>query len=814
MRAMAAIRPPVGRRSVNDATLIQPSRFDQERTALVRYGFAIVATVAATVLKFALPASVGQTAPVAVYLGVIMLAAWFGGVGPGLLSTALAAVAGSYWFAAPYDSIRVADADDVVRIVLGAVEGTLITFLAGGLRKARRDALARYDELAVLTEELGTTLQSIGDAVIATDATGAVRRMNPIAEKLTGWELRDADGRQLDEVFVITNEETKQPVESPVARVLREGIVVGLANHTVLTSRDGVERPIADSGAPIRDVQGILRGVVLVFRDVTQEHEIERALLASERRFARILDSGIIGVVVCDHDEAITEANDAFLEMLGYTRQELLDGRIDGAALTPPDWHPARDRARAELAASGRNAPWESELVRRDGSRAPILVADTTLDETHLIKLVVDLGALKRAERERAILETRAQEALSEREHTEALLHQTEDQLRQSQKMEAVGRLAGGLAHDFNNVLSVILSYTEMILARVVADEPLRNDLEEIRTAGRRAADLTRQLLLFSRQKVIKPKALALNELIVGMEKMLRRVIGEDVELVLACAQALGKVWADPGSIDQVIMNLAVNARDAMPTGGRLTIGTANVVLDDASARQLPGMKPGPHVRLTVSDTGVGMDRDVQAHIFEPFFTTKEQGKGTGLGLSTVFGIVRQSEGSIQVESAPGRGTTFRIHLPRTDAVAEVSAPPPPADPRAALRGTETILLVEDEEQVRNVAAGILRRHGYRVLVAQNAGEALLLCERHAGGIDLLLADVVMPGMSGPELARRLAATRPAMRILCMSGYTDDAVARHGGLDTGIAFMEKPFTPESLTQKVRQVLGPVVPEKA
>jgi len=380
-----------------------------------------------------------------------------------------------------------------------------------------------------------------------------------------------------------------------------------------------------------------------------------------------------------------------------------------------------------------------------------------------------------------------------------------EAQFLQAQKMETIGNFAGGVAHDFNNLMTVVLSYAELLAEELEPGDPMRVDLGEIRSAGLRATGLTRQLLAFSRRQVLQPKVVELGEIVAGMENMLRRLIGEDVELATSCAAQLGKVLVDPGQIEQVIMNLAVNARDAMPQGGMLTIETKAVALDEPFAAEHAGIHPGTHVMLAVSDTGTGIDKATQARMFEPFFTTKERGKGTGLGLATVFGIVQQSGGTIWVYSEPGKGTTFKLYFP----VAEHAEPPrasvAPAA-RATLHGTETILLVEDEEAVRTLIRTILTKYGYNVLAAQNVGDAFLLCDQHPAKIDLLLTDVVMPRMSGRQLAERLSPIRPDMKVLYMSGYTDDAVVRHGVLEATLAFIQKPITPEPLARKIRAVL--------
>src|SRR5690349_581069 len=396
---------------------------------------------------------------------------------------------------------------------------------------------------------------------------------------------------------------------------------------------------------------------------------------------------------------------------------------------------------------------------------------------------------------------------VAEKERTVALeaLHHTEKQLLQSQKLEAVGRLAGGISHDFNNLLTVILGYSDIMKRNLPDSHPLRRNVEEIVRASERAASLTRQLLAFSRKQVMQPKVFDMNTVVTDLNKMLRRMIGEDIELRVISQADLGNIKADPVQLEQVIMNLVVNARDAMPKGGKLSIETTNVYLDEAYAREHVSVVPGDYVMLAISDTGCGMNEETRQHIFEPFFTTKDAGKGTGLGLSMVYGIVKQSGGNIWVYSEEGRGTTFKIYFPRVTAEAEeykrmngsVEAP----------KGCETILLVEDAELVRNLARQVLEGAGYRVLEAANAEAAIDLCERINGDrIDLLLTDVIMPGMSGNEMSRVLLARQPGMPVLYMSGYTDDAIVQHGVLEAGINFLQKPFTPGALASKVREVL--------
>ncbi|HTD23455.1 MAG TPA: PAS domain S-box protein [Terriglobales bacterium] len=503
----------------------------------------------------------------------------------------------------------------------------------------------------------------------------------------------------------------------------------------------------------------------------------EEALRQSEARYRSQVQSAVYGIYRSNLQDYFVDVNPALVAMLGYDSvDEVLVLKLSTEVYSDPSERAALlQEHRFSERISGVDVRWK----RKDSKVIQVRLSGRGLcnenGEVESFEMIAEDVTERRA---------------------------LEEQLRQSQKMEAVGRLAGGVAHDFNNLLTVIKGYSELMLDQVKEGDPLRDEVEEVKKAADRAAALTRQLLAFSRKQVLAPKVLDLNQIVTTMERLLRRLLGEDVHLHTQLAADLGRVKADPGQTEQVVMNLAVNARDAMPIGGKLTISTANAVVHD-EGRSEHTIPPGAYVVLNVSDTGIGMDADTRTRIFEPFFTTKEQGKGTGLGLSTVYGIVKQSGGYISVNSEPGMGAAFEIYFPRVDEAVDSSSDIAPGQNR---RGFETILLVEDEDGVRTLTRQILQKHGYTVLETSHGGEALLACENHKHPIHLLLTDVVLSQMSGRELAQRLSQLRPEMKVLYMSGYSEDAIVQHGVLDSGTSFLQKPFNTEALIAQVRAVL--------
>jgi PAS domain S-box-containing protein len=561
-----------------------------------------------------------------------------------------------------------------------------------------------------------------------------------------------------------------------------EMVASGRKNLLYFTHRlaNGELRDVEVHSAPI-----VLQGKKVLYsiiHDISDRRKAERALQEGKERYRKLsrefealLDAIPDNLVSLSPDLKIRWVNRVTSETLGKDTSELVGDYCYGF------WHgrsePCEECPVRESLRSGKP---ESGIVRSPDGRTYELRSVPIRDDNGTVMSVVEVG----------------------RDITE--MKRLEERLLQSHKMEAVGRLAGGVAHDFNNLLTVITGYSELLISHLGEGDPRREEAEQIRKAGNRAAALTRQLLAFSRRQVLQPEILDLNRVVQELETMLRRLIGENMNLVTSLAAGLGKVKVDPGQIEQVVVNLVVNARDAMPGGGKLTIGTANVVIDGEAGRGDGTVPPGSYVLLEISDTGIGMDPGTIANIFEPFFTTKEVGKGTGLGLATVYGIVKQSGGHISVTSDPGKGATFHVYLPRV----EESASEPQKVPvsTASTCGQETVLLVEDSGVVRGLVREILERNGYIVLEASQGSDAILVCSGHKGPIHLILTDVVMPGMSGRELCTMLTPLYPGVKVIYMSGHTDDAIGHHGVLDPGTAYIQKPFTPNALERKVREVL--------
>ena len=574
--------------------------------------------------------------------------------------------------------------------------------------------------------------------------------------------------------------------ECPAAIPFRSGRV---AHHEMRLELSGQLRHIYATAVPIRSLAGEIDETIVMLQDVSDLVVLRQ----SEARKGAVLETALDAILTIDRHGVITEFNRAAETMFGYGRSEAM-GREMAELIIPPALRQRHREGLAHCVRSGESRiigrRIEMTAMRKDGTEFPVELAITRIP---LAESPAFTGYVR---------------DLSERKASEKTLHESEEQLRQAHKMEAVGRLAGGIAHDFNNLLTAITGYGELMLPSSEQGTPLRSNLEQVLKAAHRAAALTRQLLAFSRRQVLEPRVLDINAVVAGILPMLRRLIGEDVELVNAPDPGLARVKADPGQIEQVIMNLVVNARDAMPDGGKLIMETMNEDLDQVYARQHVSVQPGRYVRLAVSDTGTGMDKETKAHIFEPFFTTKERDKGTGLGLSTVYGIVKQSGGYIWVYSEPGRGTTFKIYLSRVDE--EIVDVDPPMPLPGVARGSETILVVEDEEVVCSLTRELLQSRGYTVVEAHHGAEALQICERYEGDIHLVVTDVVMPQMSGPVLAERIAHLRPGIKVLYMSGYTSNALAHLGVPDVDVSCLQKPFTLESLTRKVREVLDRTV----
>ncbi len=627
----------------------------------------------------------------------------------------------------------------------------------------------------VESDRYRTLLENVPEVVFALDMSGRFTYLNRAGEQVLGYERGSALGMNIAEIVV------------PGERVeLEEMLDAALAGKTGLThrlttlTRDGRRLRLDFTTKPLVE-EGRTTGFQGIARDITEREAAERELRLSEERFCQFAEHTREVFYMCDPDfRRIIYVSPAYEAVWGRTCASLY--------LDPQSWmesvHP-EDRASVEKAlqevAEGKQKDLDYRIVRPDGNIRSIWGRAFPMREGEgPVYRVLNLA-----------------EDITERK-------KLEEQLYRAQKMEAVGQLAGGIAHDFNNLLTAILGHAELVMEQLEGQEELRTEVEEIVKAGERAAAMTRQLLAFSRRQVLQPKILDLNSTVTDMERMLRRLIGEHIQLATALDPELGRVRADPAQLQQVLMNLVVNARDAMPQGGSLTIETTNVELDATYCARRELVQPGSYVMLAVSDTGCGMDAATQARIFEPFFTTKQLGEGTGLGLSTVYGIVKQSGGFIWVYSEPGHGTTFKVYLPRIGAESE--APPIVVHTPASPRRSETVLLVEDQREVRNLIRRVLEGRGHKVLDASEGAEAIRIAQEHAGPIHLLLTDLVLPKLSGLQVAEELARLRPEMRVLFMSGYTQNSQARNLMFHSGRPFLQKPFTSKALITKISEVL--------
>lgn len=681
------------------------------------------------------------------------------------------------------------------------------------MEPAKRHSLLRrqlkkcFGESFVVPEEWGAFLDMVDSAYRESDVD---RGMLERSLDLSSQELLDSKARlhavfnQVDTGILIIDADTLSIIEANRKAADMTGYprerMIGRVCHSLVCPAERGQCPVRDLGQAIDQSErallhadgttiDILKTVnpIMIegrkcylesFVDVSARKRADEALRASERQYRTIFERTATANITIAEDTTILMANDNFVDLCGYTKREL-EGKMSWSVFIHPDdaermksLHEMRRRDPGSAPSS-----CEFRFVNRKGQVGDLFMSVALIPETrHSIASMVELTKVKRLE----------------------------SQLVQARKMESVGRLAGGVAHDFNNMLGVIIGNTELALEGIREEGSLKDLLQDVLNAGQRSADLTRQLLAFARRQTVRPKVLDLNDTISGLLKMLCRIVGEHIALEWRPAPALWKVKVDPSQVDQLLANLTVNARDAVGKAGRITIETSNAVCDEACRADRPEWVPGDYVLLTVSDDGCGMDKETQANIFEPFFTTKKEGLGTGLGLATVYGIVKQNGGYIYVDSEPGRGTAFRVYLPRH---LDGSAQPRADEPEANLvGGTETILVVEDERCVLALAHAMLERLGYKVLAAGGKDEAFRLVREHGDDIDLLLTDVVMPDMDGKELSDRILALQPTLKRLFMSGYSEDVIARQGILEEGVKFVSKPFTLKGLSVKVREAL--------
>lgn len=735
------------------------------------YAVSVILVAAALLARTLIEESTGYDPRYLVFLLAVLASGAMHGLGPGLVTAAIGAAAGFVRVHPTADPAYIVEAPATRQFISYLALSFIVCLVSEALLRARRRIEAHARDLRESEASFRLLVDSIADyAILMLDAEGRVASWNAGAERITGYLAPEIIGKHVSLLYLEEGRQSGAP-----ARALDQARREGRAEDEGRRQRKDGSRYWANVVvSALGEADGTLRGYAMVIRDLTARQRSE-AFLSS------VLDSVVDGIIGIDERGTIESFNTSAERLFGYRASEVIGRNVN--VLMPEPYHAEHDgyvqnylrTGKAKIIGIGR------EVVGRrvDGSTFPLelAVSEFLLDgRRHFTGVVRDISEQRKLQ----------------------------DQLRQSQKMEAIGRLAGGVAHDFNNLLTIISGYAQMLLGRLGAADSNRPAIVAVADASERAASLTRQLLAFSRQAVLEPKVLDLNVIITETERMLRRLIGEDVQLHTILDPRIGKVRVDPGQMSQVLMNLAVNARDAMPRGGSLIIETSMIDLDHMYAGAHTDAQPGEHVLLTMTDTGIGMTPEVKSRIFEPFFTTKAAGGGTGLGLATVYGIVRQSGGQIEAYSEVGHGTAFKIYLPA------ITAGAPPTSEIAASggdeRGSETVLLVEDEDGVRAMAMLALEGYGYAALAASNGEEALRVLRSQANGVDIMITDVVMPGMSGTELADAVRALYPLTKVLFVSGYTDDAVVRHGLLHADVAFLQKPYTPVSLARKLRQVL--------
>ena len=640
-------------------------------------------------------------------------------------------------------------------------------------RRKQSEELLRQSE-----RRFRETLERAQLIAIEIDPNGRIIFCNEFLLDLTGWKSEEVVGHDWFDLFL--PEDQQVDIRAVVDAILETSTAYAHYENPIKT-RDGTLRHIRWNNTPVRGADGQITSIISLGEDVTERKKMEELLRVNEENLRSLFDTIHEPVFLVERDGTILAVNESFAARFETSVADCIGKSL--YSFSPPSLRDRRREYFAEVLRTGRTVSFEDE---REGHWAhhnltPVLNSNGEIER--IAGYVMDMTERRVAEAENAKLE---------------------EQLQQAQKMESVGRLAGGVAHDFNNMLGVILGHIDLAIEQVEPSSPLLADLAEVRSAAERSADLTRQLLAFARKQTVAPRVLNLNETVEGMLKMLQRLIGENITLVWEPGNALWPVNVDPSQIDQILANLAVNARDAIADVGRITIKTSNCVVDNAYAAEHPSMAPGDYVQVMIEDNGSGMDNDILAHIFEPFFTTKGVGEGTGLGLATVYGAVKQNNGFIDALSEPGQGTTFRIYLPRHDG--SITQRPLERIDRQLTSGHETILLVEDEPGILKLTTLLLQKDGYTVLPANTPGDAIRIAQEYDGEIHLLMTDVVMPDMNGRDLAHNILRYHPNIQRLFMSGYTADLIAHHGVLEEGVHFIQKPFSTQNLAAKVRKAL--------